>query len=68
MTVVDEMVVEHMDSLYGLVEPMDVIEIRMRHRPDPAATGMEPPVVMRGFVCDVGRTFRWGRMARRRGR
>ena len=60
MTVVDEMVVEHMDSLYGLVEPMDVIEIRMRHRPDPAATGMDPPVVMRGFVCDVGRTLSMG--------
>lgn len=60
MTVVDEMVVEHMDSLYGLVEPMDVIEIRMRHRPDPAATGAEPPIVMRGFVCNVGRALSMG--------
>ncbi|WP_298624795.1 hypothetical protein [uncultured Zoogloea sp.] len=57
MTVVDQMEAEKMDSLYGLIEPMDVIEIRMRHRPDPAATGVEPPVVMRGFVSSVRRSM-----------
>lgn len=60
MTLVDQMEAERMDSLYGLVEPMDVIEIRMRHRPDPAATGMAPPVVMRGFVSSVRRSMSMG--------
>ena len=60
MTVVDQMEAEKMDSLYGLIEPMDVIEIRMRHRPDPAATGMAPPVVMRGFVSSVNRDMSMG--------
>ena len=40
MTVRDQMEAEKMDSLYGLIEPMDVVEIRMRHRPDPAAAGV----------------------------
>lgn len=60
MTLVDQMEAEHMDSLYGLVEPMDVVEIRMRHRPDPAATGMAPPVVMRGFVSSIRRSMSMG--------
>ena len=60
MTVVDQMEPEKLDSLYGLVEPMDVIEIRMRHRPDPAATGMAPPVVMRGFVSSIRRSLSMG--------
>lgn len=60
MTVVDQMEAEKMDSLYGLIEPMDVIEIRMRHRPDPASTGMAPPVVMRGFVSSVNRDVSMG--------
>lgn len=60
MNVPDQMDAEKMDSLYGLVEPMDVVEIRMRHRPDPAATGMAPPVVMRGFVSSVQRSISMG--------
>lgn len=42
------------ESVYGLVEPMDLIEIRMRH--SPVASGSKPPVVMRGFVSDVSRS------------
>lgn len=60
MVVVDQMEADKLDSLYGLVEPMDVVEIRMRHRPDPAATGMAPPVVMRGFVSSVRRSMSMG--------
>jgi hypothetical protein len=41
------------ESIYGIVEPMDVIEIRMRH--GGAAASGEPPIVMRGFVSFVGR-------------
>lgn len=40
------------DSLYGIVEPMDMIEIRFRHNPNGAPL---PPVIMRGFVSDVSR-------------
>lgn len=52
-----------MESLYGLIEPMDVIEIRMAHAPtDPAyATEYQGfpeklPIVMRGFVSSVRRS------------
>lgn len=41
------------DSLYGVVEPMDMIEIRFRH----VGNGQpDLPVVMRGFVSDVSRS------------
>lgn len=41
------------ESLYGLVEPMDMIEIRARHGTpgDPS----QAPVLMRGFVTNVAR-------------
>lgn len=41
------------ESLYGLIEPMDYIEIRMRHEVVPS--GQKPPVIMRGFVTNVQR-------------
>lgn len=41
------------DSLYGVVEPMDMIEIRFRHTGNGTAT---LPVIMRGFVSDVSRS------------
>lgn len=46
--------VQSAESLYGIIEPMDVIEIRMRHGGE--ATSGDPPVVMRGFVSDVSRS------------
>jgi hypothetical protein len=46
------------ESVYGLVEPMDMIEIRMRHG-TPASAG-RVPVVMRGFVTDVRRSEAMG--------
>lgn len=42
-----------MESIYGLVEPMDVIEIRMAREPH-RYNGL--PIVMRGFVSSVRRT------------
>ena len=41
------------ESLYGLVEPMDMIEIRARHAP-PTSPGAVP-IIMRGFVTQVSR-------------
>lgn len=43
-----------LDTLYGLVEPMDLIEIRAQHVPS-RANGSKLPVVMRGFVSGVDR-------------
>lgn len=40
-----------LETLYGLIEPMDMVEIRMRH----GVGAGQPPVVMRGFVSDVAR-------------
>lgn len=42
-----------LETLYGLIEPMDMIEIRGRH----ALTGTgDVPVIMRGFVSDISRS------------
>lgn len=43
-----------LDSLYGLIEPMDLVEIRWRHKPE-AYPGDRLPLVMRGFVSVVAR-------------
>lgn len=43
-----------LDSLYGIVEPMDYIEIRMARSPERYRSGL--PAVMRGFVSNVRRT------------
>lgn len=42
-----------LDSLYGLIEPMDLVEIRLLHNPQSGQTTL--PVVMRGFVAKVSR-------------
>lgn len=47
-----------LESVYGLVEPMDMIEIRMWH-----GTGVRPeklPIIMRGFVSEISRTQTMG--------
>jgi hypothetical protein len=41
------------DSLYGLFEPMDLVEIRMASKS--AADGSEIPIMMRGFISRVQR-------------
>lgn len=42
------------ESLYGLIEPTDCVEIRFRHNPSTSA-GAQPPIIMRGFVSVVNR-------------
>lgn len=39
-----------MDSFYGVLEPMDMVEIRMGYAPG------RPPVLMRGFIHTIQRT------------
>ncbi len=48
-----------LESVAGLVEPQDVVEIRMSHHPVPV-----PPVVMRGFVSTIRRTQTMGAQGR----
>lgn len=43
------------DSLYGLIEPMDAVEIRAARRPELYA-GKPLPLIMRGFVSRVRRS------------
>lgn len=47
-----------LESLYGLIEPMDMVEIRMRHGAAQSAGQMT--VVMRGFVTQVRRAESMG--------
>lgn len=52
------------ETLYGVIEPMDFIEIRMRHG-TPGASGSSsdptrPPIIMRGFVSEVVRNETMG--------
>lgn len=49
--IMDKPHAEFMETIYGLVEPMDIIEIRMAHE----STG-KMPLVMRGFVSQVDRS------------
>lgn len=57
------------ETLYGVIEPMDFIEIRMRHAPPDlignviagaASDPTRPPIVMRGFVSEVIRNETMG--------
>jgi len=50
---------ETFETLYGLIEPMDFIEIRMRHEP-PTSGGTQPPIIMRGFVSTISRSEAMG--------
>lgn len=49
-----------LESVYGLVEPMDVVEIRMWGGMGPSQLGLDLPIVMRGFVSDVARSQTMG--------
>lgn len=46
-----------LESLYGLIEPMDLVVIQMRHNLPGASSGNSPtpPVYMRGFVSEISR-------------
>lgn len=43
------------ETLYGIIEPMDFVEIRMSHGGG-SSIGGEPPIVMRGFISEVARS------------
>jgi hypothetical protein len=54
---------EFFESIYGLIEPMDLIEIRFAHDPylySKPEEGYSLPVVMRGFVSDIQRVEAMG--------
>lgn len=42
------------DTIYSLIEPMDMVEIRFCHDASQMAN-KEPPIVMRGFVSEIRR-------------
>src|SRR5437868_3038552 len=54
ITLVDRVNVDGQDTVYGLIEPMDLIEIRMAG--DGFKYGGSAPVLMRGFVSEVRRS------------
>uniref|UniRef100_A0AAU6W215 Virion structural protein n=1 Tax=Pseudomonas phage Touem01 TaxID=3138548 RepID=A0AAU6W215_9VIRU len=43
-----------LDSLYGVIEPMDLVEIKAQHKPT-GFNGNKIPTIMRGFVSRVSR-------------
>jgi hypothetical protein len=56
ITLADRIHQKDLDSIYGLVEPMDCIEIRMAHDPQYQPTlGEKLPIIMRGFISEVSR-------------
>jgi hypothetical protein len=65
ITLADRMLQDsgQMESLYGLIEPMDMIEIRMAHAPthpdcvaDYQLLPEKLPIVMRGFISSIRRS------------
>jgi hypothetical protein len=54
------------DSLYGVVEPMDVIEIRMARRPHEYESAGKLPLVFRGLVTGISRDESMGQDGRPR--
>lgn len=47
------------ESVYGILEPMDVVEIRFR-REVTSGTADQPPIIMRGFIKDIARNEAMG--------
>jgi hypothetical protein len=45
----------NLETVYGLIEPMDVIEIRMWSGVGARPLAGEYPIIMRGFVSDINR-------------
>lgn len=56
VTLADKAHPDLLDSLYALIEPMDLIEIKFCRDPSSYAAGKWPPIVMRGFVTAISRT------------
>ncbi|MFW9605937.1 MAG: hypothetical protein ACMV0I_05215 [Pseudomonas sp.] len=58
ITMVDKPHSKLLDSLYALIEPMDMIEFRLAHNPHDYAKpeqGYSLPIVMRGLVSSINR-------------
>jgi hypothetical protein len=57
ITLADNFAPGELESLYGVIEPMDVVEIRMAHDPSKYAGAFPQhlPIIMRGFVADIER-------------
>lgn len=56
LTLADRVHGKDLDSIYGLIEPMDCVEIRMLRDPTSRwANAGKLPIIMRGFVSDVRR-------------
>jgi hypothetical protein len=55
-----DVVTKALESIYGLVEPMDMIEIRMWKGVGVWPKGKPYPIKMRGFVSKVGRGMAMG--------
>lgn len=51
----DRMLPEFGETLYALIEPQDMIEIRIAREPNDPAYGGSLPIVMRGFVSRITR-------------
>lgn len=47
---------KYLDTIAALIEPMDLVEIRMCRDPSSYKAGDWPPIVMRGLVSEVLRT------------
>ena len=61
ITLSDRVHDKDLDSIYGLIEPMDCVEIRMMR--DPAAKRKNKgkmPIIMRGFISNVTRSESMG--------
>ena len=61
LMLVDKPVPGTMETLYALIEPMDIIEFRLAHAPfeyrgESGVNKYKLPVVMRGFVSVIART------------
>ncbi|MBB5463878.1 hypothetical protein [Paraburkholderia sp. Cpub6] len=53
---------DSLESLYGLIEPMDMVVIRMRHNLHGSSSGNSttPAIYMRGFVSEISRNEAMG--------
>jgi hypothetical protein len=58
VTLADDLAPGQLESLYGVIEPMDVVEIRMARDVSKYAGAFEKhmPIMMRGFVNEVRRS------------
>ncbi len=63
ITLTDQAVQSIQDTVYALIEPMDMIEIRASRQPW-KSNGQKLPLIMRGYVSDVRRSESMGQDGR----